>query len=476
MKVKVKMVCYLLVSLLFCIPRASYSMDGELLDKAKMETMKLKIVVGNVGQGNGIFVKDEENGKILILDAGSSTNPLVSEKKTPTEDVWKELVDNIISDVRIKTDEYNGITVIVSHPDSDHLNLLEKFFSEGNINIKKVRKVYLGGNFVDYFLSADGIGFLKSIKGLVEEEEKVKGDETIDSKKKDKLVEEKKYTTNIVSLSHNLTPEEYYKVFREGEDCFKAILETTSKDEEKKETLRKKKLNEKHPFLFNSSLWRLFSESFPVEEFSNNTESVLATKFIGINASRTTKDQEFSNDSNEDSAVACITLNGKNFIFPGDATGKTTGTIISKISESKLLKSEFLVASHHGADSHGSNNAEWAWMTSPSYVVFSAGINAGYKHPRFAAIHNYMPYLKQEKKHRFTFSGEIGRKIDKSQTSFADCWNSTLVEMLEVKDGSESYWINIETQKAAYSTHSSGTITFSIKKEGIVASIFSSIL
>lgn len=46
-----------------------------------------------------------------------------------------------------------------------------------------------------------------------------------------------------------------------------------------------------------------------------------------------------------------------------------------------------LSASHHGADTEGSNGVEWATKTSPEVVVYSAGNR--FNHPRCAAVERF---------------------------------------------------------------------------------------
>lgn len=107
-------------------------------------------------------------------------------------------------------------------------------------------------------------------------------------------------------------------------------------------------------------------------------------------------------DKNQGSIVIKVSDNspgGKSVILTGDATGKTTEQILKEYAE-KLseLKATILQASHHGADSDGSNNKAWFVATSPTYVVISAGTRHDYMHPKQQALENalYSPSLKRD--------------------------------------------------------------------------------
>lgn len=88
-----------------------------------------------------------------------------------------------------------------------------------------------------------------------------------------------------------------------------------------------------------------------------------------------------SSDENEQSVVAIAQMNGKKFLFTGDA-GKTT--------ENKILKSgididcDVLKVGHHG--SSGSSTDKFLKAVSPDYAVVSCGEGNVYHHPHEAAL------------------------------------------------------------------------------------------
>lgn len=93
-----------------------------------------------------------------------------------------------------------------------------------------------------------------------------------------------------------------------------------------------------------------------------------------------------ANDSNGGSMMLSIDHGGTNMIFPGDATGVAQDSAMTNFP-GKLLRSEVVEASHHGATSLGSNAQNWADATMPRYLITSAGTS--YYHPRCDAVATY---------------------------------------------------------------------------------------
>jgi hypothetical protein len=96
----------------------------------------------------------------------------------------------------------------------------------------------------------------------------------------------------------------------------------------------------------------------------------------------------YHEDTNSDSLVVRILCKGISAILTGDATSLTTNRILDNYYDNaEKLKSDILVASHHGASSHGSNNSEWIKVVQPRYVVISNGYMYG--HPRLLSYENF---------------------------------------------------------------------------------------
>ncbi len=101
-----------------------------------------------------------------------------------------------------------------------------------------------------------------------------------------------------------------------------------------------------------------------------------------------------TNDSSK-SLMLMIEYGDFTAIFPGDAQATSQDSAISNANGQ--LKVSVLSASHHGAESAGSNNAAWANETTPAVVVYSVGKQHG--HPRCSAVESYHGHLKQVPAH-----------------------------------------------------------------------------
>lgn len=89
---------------------------------------------------------------------------------------------------------------------------------------------------------------------------------------------------------------------------------------------------------------------------------------------------QFSNE-NEHSIVSIVTMNGKRFLFTGDAGKQTENQMIK---DGINLSCDVLKAGHHG--SKGSSTAAFLSLAAPDYAVISCGKNNVYKHPNEEAL------------------------------------------------------------------------------------------
>ena len=90
--------------------------------------------------------------------------------------------------------------------------------------------------------------------------------------------------------------------------------------------------------------------------------------------------------SNDQSLVLSVDHGEFRSIFPGDATNASQDAALGNFP-GDLLVSSLVVASHHGAVTHGSNSDAWVAATQPLYVIYSAG--SSYFHPRCDAIDTF---------------------------------------------------------------------------------------
>lgn len=116
-------------------------------------------------------------------------------------------------------------------------------------------------------------------------------------------------------------------------------------------------------------------------------------------------------DSNYRSIILNLHYGAHSVLLTGDATGETTDDFFKKTLP--LLKYSgpihslkdvtILQASHHGADSDGSNNSPWILHTNPQYVMISAGDRDDYKHPKEAVLEHLLENPHSRLKNTGTF-------------------------------------------------------------------------
>jgi hypothetical protein len=88
---------------------------------------------------------------------------------------------------------------------------------------------------------------------------------------------------------------------------------------------------------------------------------------------------------NAQSLVLMIEYEEFSVIFSGDAEGSTEAQAIANFDGN--VKTTVLTASHHGANTNGSNGPDWISATSPEVVVYSAGTM--FRHPTCAAMDRF---------------------------------------------------------------------------------------
>lgn len=113
----------------------------------------LTIIVANVGQGSGAVAELPNNEKMLI-DAGYSANPHVG---TPLENIkWAA---NQIGVNHNAPFDY----VVLSHPDKDHVNLVDKLFEQGYISLTSTKSLHIGRLPKEYATTMKAKAFFDAI-------------------------------------------------------------------------------------------------------------------------------------------------------------------------------------------------------------------------------------------------------------------------------------------------------------------------
>ncbi len=390
----------------------------------------------NVGQGNGIFIINNDNQKLLIIDAGSSTRPawVEADDSTATDTIAAQLSSLfIVKPTKDHTQSRcRNIIIIVSHPDQDHINVLNSMFEQGHLDLSKIEHVYLGGNILDY-ISRDAkelIGHLLTMADL---------------------------SSKITILSHNIPANRILPLLNFINRNVLSFADKDKTEPQKKNILQNAIISKMRDIGINNSI--PFMQHIKIEGFFDETQGNYL-EFLATNAyhpqsydcnennfstcaARTIPFGELEDGSNEgdstngNSAVVRMDIRGKNYIFTGDANGHTTDRIILKEQEIRKLWAHLLLANHHGADTHGTNAPSWALATRPAYVVFSAGFNNRYYHPRFQAFYNYLmlPSIRHSitKPHTVIFQNPviIGANLASKQFAPFDKVQSILEPLIE---------------------------------------------
>lgn len=89
---------------------------------------------------------------------------------------------------------------------------------------------------------------------------------------------------------------------------------------------------------------------------------------------------------NANSIALLLEYDGFKALLPGDAQAVTQDSIIENFG-ALTEDIDLLFGSHHGSDSHGSNQGTWPEHTNPRVIVYSSGDK--YKHPKCGIVGNY---------------------------------------------------------------------------------------
>ncbi|MBY0463133.1 MAG: hypothetical protein K2Q34_08130 [Alphaproteobacteria bacterium] len=414
---------------------------GWSVDSALFETLTLtesstySVLVKNVGQGSCTIVRNHENGHHLVVDAGSSSGaPAGLEGRLSEEFGFSEAN----SDIPFMD---NSITIIVSHSDQDHIDLFETVFGLNQSLLNKAGQIVLGDHFDNYFRLSEQKKQTEAQKPVQETRDFIR----------DFVMRVPNYHAKLLSLSH--------------EDVGRADLRTLLDMREVAVPLGWKK-----GFLPKASIERLFfREDQPGE-----------IEILGANSGAESSKEK---DTNANSAVVRLSINGKNILIMGDATGHTTGRILESVADPSILKADLLIASHHGADNEDANHITWAAVTSPKHVAISHGFNIGYKHPTLTAVANFVTSGVREKKEMLhnlsvAFNPRMikFKKTDKKEKHIQD-WiaegshilklNPVVSDFLPVGvDEGNPGWFLFSTDRSIYGTGTSGDLTYVFSRDG----------
>ena len=435
------------------ISSAIFAADDDLFTDTNADNGFTTKVI-NVGQGNGISVFDNKNGRIMIVDAGSSCLPA------------KQTVESIIPAMFVhipQSLDMNPITIIVSHPDKDHLNWLKRILEHGAIKQNKSITVYLGGSFEKYLTATEANTLLNALLN-------------------------RKNLPTIHSLSHALTiddmkdlvtkVDEYRPQFIKNhalgyEDVDSAVIQTVRMAAQLVQKVR--------PFIVRSKMDGFDDFNRVVVEILGANAGHTPERVYPVNSGSISsfisdvscsRGEVVNPDENTNSIILRITFYKKErIIITGDATGITTNRLIKNYlaaAEEEALNCDLLIACHHGSITEESNNPRWVQATQPKWVVFSAGKYDSYHHPQFDAVWNYAGSPRIEvgaSSHPVLCSRLDTRELPSSkevQTRGLD-----YSQAITVGTTNKQRWLeNILCNRGVYSTHSSGTIVFNVAFDG----------
>lgn len=405
----------------------------------------------DVGQGNGVAVKDRSSGRRLIIDAGHTPWNAAG----PIEGLAKSFFDFVNSA------PFESICIVISHPDADHMNVVTKFLEANSLSLRDVHlSMYFGGPLNEYLFTKKEGAYQKFKLGR----------ELLT--RVTELLEIPRNPTKPIKI-HFLSHALY------SGSILKILLSLNNIDDLSR---------------FIQKTQRPFFMNVQIPEFQDGDRS-LSSIILAANASHeashanllgiknlidvgpTGEKQPLSTDANNNSAVVKVSYKGKSMIFPGDIGGY--GTIRMLLSNpaggpghappADLLKADVLLASHHGAETERANDSLWTLRTDPSYVVVSAGKNLGYLHPRFSSIFTFGSVLKSKApvaQHSFCCFDK-GKAIRSLRDSVRNYFSAVTVDMVDPGSESDSTEVTLKNiTLPLYSTYSSGMITIEILSDG----------
>ena len=398
------------LSLLLCILQG-LSVEPSLFENLVIDELPAYSVhIKNVEQGSCTIVRNHENDHYLIIDAGSSSSEPAN-KDSRIGGFFGFSQEN--PDVPFSE---NTVSVIVSHSDEDHINLFKIVFGLNQNLLNRVNKLIFGDHLDNYFrLNTERTKPVQETRAFI----------------KDFMLRVPNYTEKLLSLSH-----------------------------EEIDTLDFEDLLTRD-FVEITVPYKGFSTSISISRkyfFSDDQPGGI--EFLGVNSGA---ESDKIKDTNTNSAVARLCINGKYIIVMGDATGHTTGKILENIVEPESLKAVLLIASHHGADNEKANHITWAAVTTPKHVAISHGFSGSCNHPTLTAVANFM------------VMGLMGEEEIQKDTHILSVFNTPGTRVLGVmpfgmkragfKKGHPE-WFNFSTDRPIYGTGTSGDLLYVFSRNG----------
>lgn len=200
-------------------------------------------------------------------------------------------------------------------------------------------------------------------------------------------------------------------------------------------------------------------DSAKFSKFFAGGQHVFPKKYnLGLNKSFT--EHILSWKTTEDPNVNSIILqispvsNDYSILLTGDGEKDT----FESIDEDNVRDTTVMVASHHGADTKGSNSAEWIQKVNPKHVVFSSCYNGAHHHP---PVHSVVKRYLETDSLETTELHVLSIYSDSNQFI-----HDQLRYLGKIKIGIHDYSFYL-TKKGIYHTLSFGTVKFSFETQGV---------
>jgi beta-lactamase superfamily II metal-dependent hydrolase len=127
--------------------------------------------------------------------------------------------------------------------------------------------------------------------------------------------------------------------------------------------------------------------AFPSKTFiADDTRMRCAPATVDVltsSVAETARPRDYESLQNANSVVLRISYAGRSIVLPGDAESITQASALANAAANglSLAQPTVVVASHHGSETHGSNDEDWRKAWTAPIVVFSANIEHVHGHP-----------------------------------------------------------------------------------------------
>ena len=424
-----------------------------------------KIINVDVAQGNSVIVGSTnplEGVLPCLIDAGCESYKYRG--KTFKAKQVAYIADELCRLATIANRQlYN---IIISHAHTDHYNMLPEIVKKCSARGVQPNKIILGGvkalydkafqDFLDELTAKPDESPVESfVRNYYEAFNLERGDNGEDSeevfvreiydvwgpsdKESESLIAEKDEDSSANSFVSS-----YYEAFNlergaHGEDSEEAFVrelyDAWGPSEEETESLNSSSHDVAHiPSVIYHTAAGNTTNIFEVAAGANLKYSILP-------ALKATVDDQ----SNDGSLVVLIQHANLSYLVAGDATSKTTDHILTYCPG---LKVHGLHAGHHGAEKYGCSSERWLRALQPKVIVFSSGLDKGYRHPQGTIVVRSSKFLPAGNgPYRPLYSG-ITKKTD-------------LTDIFYQGICSNGYGLSV-TQQNMVGTMGQGTIIFSM--------------